>query len=190
MYYHGSYQPFPQPNTADFLPYNIPRERYDETYDYNGINNAYAAINGGPLATDLKGTVTFQQVHGGTVVCAEIYDLPPYQPGHGNKNPIGPHGFHIHENGVCQVGDPSNPFQSAGGHWNPYNQPHGHHPGDFPVLFSNNGYANMCFFTNRFNVSDVIGKAIIIHQNPDDYRSQPSGDAGKRLACGVIRPIP
>lgn len=65
--------------------------------------------------------------------------------------------------------------------------PHGNHAGDFPVLFSNNGRAFMCFFTDRFRVRDIVGKAVIIHQNPDDYRSQPSGNAGKRLACGVIR---
>ena len=82
----------------------------------------------------------------------------------------------------------NDPFTSAGGHWNPDNQPHGNHAGDFPVLFSNDGYAEMQFFTNRFKPKDVIGKAIIIHQNPDDYRSQPSGNAGKRLACGIIQP--
>ena len=67
------------------------------------------------------------------------------------------------------------------------NQPHGNHAGDFPVLFSNNGVARMCFFTNKFKVADIIGKAVVIHQSPDDYRTQPAGDAGKRLACGVIK---
>jgi len=65
--------------------------------------------------------------------------------------------------------------------------PHGNHAGDFPVLFSNNGVARMCFFTNKFKVADIIGKAVVIHQNPDDYRTQPAGDSGKRLACGVIK---
>jgi len=102
------------------------------------------------------------------------------------ENPIGPHGFHIHEFGDCQIGDPADPFQAVGGHWNPTNQPHGNHAGDFPVLFSNQGRANMCFFTNAFKPEQVINKAIIIHQNPDDYRTQPAGDAGKRLACGII----
>ncbi len=54
------------------------------------------------------------------------------------------------------------------------------------LLFSNNGFASMCFFTNRLKPSDVVGKSVIIHQNPDDYRTQPNGAAGKRLACGVI----
>jgi Cu-Zn family superoxide dismutase len=47
----------------------------------------------------------------------------------------------------------------------------------------------MCFFTNKFSIDEIIGKAIIIHQNPDDYRSQPAGNAGKRLACGIIKPM-
>ncbi|MGI6226272.1 MAG: superoxide dismutase family protein, partial [Peptococcales bacterium] len=111
-------------------------------------------------------------------------------PGNNDNNPVGPHGFHIHENGSCVIGNPDEPFQGAGGHWNPFNQPHGNHAGDFPVLFSNNGYTYMTFFTNKFRVREIIGKAIIIHQNPDDYRTQPAGGAGKRLACGVIQPFP
>jgi Cu-Zn family superoxide dismutase len=85
------------------------------------------------------------------------------------------------------VGDPANPFESADGHWNPTNQPHGNHAGDFPVLFSNNGYSKMCFFTDKFHVHDIIGRSVIIHQNPDDYRTPPSGNSGKMLGCGVIR---
>ncbi|NLG83160.1 MAG: superoxide dismutase family protein, partial [Firmicutes bacterium] len=66
-------------------------------------------------------------------------------------------------------------------------QPHGNHAGDFPVLFSNHGRARMGFFTDRFKVVDVVGRAAIIHENPDDYRTQPAGASGRRLACGVIR---
>jgi DNA invertase Pin-like site-specific DNA recombinase len=68
-------------------------------------------------------------------------------------------------------------------------QPHGNHAGDFPVLFSNNGYTYMKFFTDKFKPGDVIGRAVIIHENPDDYRTQPSGNSGKRIACGVICPV-
>jgi len=147
---------------------------------------AIAHIRGGPLRPQIQGVVTFYKVRGGTWVCVEVKGLPPYKrAGHG-QNPIGPHGFHIHEFGSCEIGDPENPFQAAGGHYNPTNQPHGNHAGDLPVLFSNDGYAKMCFFTNAFTPHDVIGKAVIIHENPDDYRSQPAGNAGRRLACGVI----
>lgn len=150
-------------------------------------NIAAAYMRGGPLAPNLKGVVYFKDVPGGTEVYANISGLPPYQPGGKNKDPIGPHGFHIHEKGDCTVGNPEDPFRAAGEHWNPTNQPHGNHAGDFPVLFSNDGIAKMTFFTNKFKVQDIIGKAVIIHQSPDDYRTQPAGDAGKRLACGVIQ---
>ena len=149
--------------------------------------SASAYIKGGPLAPDLRGHVLFTNVANGSEVFVEVAGLPAYQPAKKGESPIGPHGFHIHEKGVCDIGDVKDPFQAAGGHWNPTNQPHGNHAGDFPVLFSNNGYARMLFFTNKFRGEDVIGKSIIIHQNPDDYRSQPAGDAGKRLGCGVIQ---
>ena len=148
-----------------------------------------AYIYGGPLASSIRGVVDFYSVPGGTEVCANITGLPMYQPA-SNGDPIGPHCFHIHENGSCEIGDPENPFSAAGEHWAPDNQPHGNHAGDFPVLFSNNGRAKMCFFTNRFRPEEIIGCSIIIHQNPDDYRSQPAGDAGKRLACGIIKRYP
>lgn len=148
-----------------------------------------AQLQGGPLAPGLSGTVLFKDVPGGTEVVAEVRGLPPYQPAQGKHPPIGPHGFHIHEYGNCTVGDPTDPFLAAGGHWNPDQQPHGNHAGDFPVLFSNNGYALMAFYTNRFKPADVLGRSVIIHQNPDDYRSQPAGNSGKRLACGVIGEI-
>lgn len=148
--------------------------------------NATAKIMGGPLAPQLNGNVIFFDVPGGTEVYVEVSGLPPYQPAQDNKQPIGPHGFHIHEFGICEIGNPQEPFQSAGGHWNPTNQPHGNHAGDFPVIFSNNGYARMSFFTDKFKPKDVIGRSVIIHENPDDYRTQPAGNSGKRMACGVI----
>lgn len=157
------------------------------TYQTYPKMNAVAEIKGGPLVPGISGSVLFKDVPGGTEVIAEIKGLPCYQPAQNGEAPIGPHGFHIHECGNCAVGNPEEPFQAAGGHWNPDNQPHGNHAGDFPVLFSNNGYALMAFFTNRFKPQDIVDKAVIIHLNPDDYRTQPAGDAGKRIACGVIR---
>lgn len=159
----------------------------------NGCSHRYcvgaeAIVQGGPLAPEINGMVRFMDVPGGTWVSVEINSgLPRYRPAVGEEDPVGPHGFHIHEFGDCQVGDPENPFMAAGEHWNPNSQPHGNHAGDFPVLFSNGGRAKMCFFTDRFKVQDVVGRSVIIHLNPDDYRTQPAGDTGKRLACGVIR---
>lgn len=156
------------------------------SYENKGTKIASAVIRGGPLAPNIYGRVIFMDVPGGTQVYVDVYGLPEYKPAEGENLPIGPHGFHIHQYGNCTVGDPENPFQAAGDHWNPTNQPHGNHAGDLPVLFSNHGRAFMCFFTDKFKVADVVGKSVIIHQNPDDYRTQPAGASGKRLACGVI----
>ena len=147
---------------------------------------AVAYVKGGPLAPDLCGTVSFWEYGCGTWVSTAIRGLPPYEPATDDRPPIGPHGFHLHENGDCTVGDEKNPFQAAGGHWNPDDQPHGNEAGDFPVLFSNNGLSIMGFFTDRFQPLAAIGKAVIIHRYPDDYRTQPDGDAGPRLGCGVV----
>lgn len=151
-------------------------------------NIAMAQITGGALKPDIRGVVYFIQVPGGTEVQVVVHGLPGYQPAQGNKPPVGPHGFHIHEMGQCAPTDGTEPFKGAGEHWNPTKQPHGNHAGDFPVLFSNNGYARMTFFTNKFIPAQVIGKTVIIHESPDDYRTQPSGASGRRLACGVIGP--
>ena len=146
-----------------------------------------ARLKGDAIAPEITGIVTFKDVPHGVEVCVNISGLPLYQPSQGNKPPVGPHGFHIHEYGDCETHDPNNPFMKAGGHWNPTDQPHGNHAGDFPVLFSNHGKSRMCFFTDKFHVADIIGKAVVIHENPDDYRTQPAGASGRRIACGVIQ---
>ena len=148
---------------------------------------ATAQIIGGSTTPNLTGIVYFTDVPGGTDVYVEVSGLPIYRPGTDNAPPIGPHGFHIHDMGNCDVGTPTNQFPSSGSHFNPTKQPHGNHAGDFPVLFSNNGYSRMAFFTNKFKVSDIIGMSVIIHENPDDYRTQPSGASGKKIGCGVIK---
>lgn len=149
-----------------------------------GRGSAVATLVASPIVPAVRGHVTFKDVPGGTLVTAEVGGLPLYSPG---PPPQSPHGFHIHEGSTCEVGDPANPFQAAGGHWNPDDQPHGNHAGDFPVLFSQpSGLTEMTFFTDRFSVADIVDRTVIIHLNPDDYRSQPAGDSGLRIACGVI----
>lgn len=151
------------------------------------ITEAFAEIKGSPLAPNLHGYVLFKEVENGTDVTVEVMGLPEYKPAKNGSDPVGPHGFHIHEHGNCQVGNPEEPFKGhVGEHWNPTNDPHGHHAGDFPVLFSNDGYARMTFFTNRFYPQDILNRAVIIHLNPDDYRTQPAGNSGKMIACGEI----
>ncbi len=146
-----------------------------------------AYVHGGPVAPEINGVVYFFPYKDGSLVYAKLKGLPPYMPAQNGESPIGPHGFHIHEFGICAIGDPADPFLAAGGHWNPTNQPHGNHAGDFPVVFSNNGKAKMKFYTNRFRPSEVVDRSVMIHINPDDYRTQPSGNSGKRAACGVIK---
>ena len=110
----------------------------------------------------------------------------------------GEHGFHLHETGQCSAPD----FKSAGGHLNPLGKEHGTlnpdgaHLGDLPNLVANSsGTASATIELDdddRAKVMDWIfdsdGTAVIVHAGPDDYRSDPAGDAGARVACGVLRP--
>ncbi|MBE7023654.1 MAG: superoxide dismutase family protein [Clostridia bacterium] len=150
------------------------------------VYDAIANIYGSDLAPEVHGTVKFLGIADGSWIEAEIFGLPDFSEGVNGSPQIGPFGFHIHEKDTCGSVHTDNPFTAAGGHWNPEEEPHGNHAGDFPVLFSNGGTAKMLFFTNRFFPSDVIGRSVVIHQSPDDYVTQPSGSGGKRIACGSI----
>ncbi|MBT9777985.1 superoxide dismutase family protein, partial [Clostridium sp. MCC353] len=79
-------------------------------------------------------------------------------------------------------------FAHTGEHYNPTNQPHPDHAGDLPPLLGNQGYAWTSFYDKRFTVDQIMGRAVIIHQKADDFTSQPSGNSGEKIACGVIRP--
>lgn len=107
------------------------------------------------------------------------------------------YGFHVHEVGDCSAPD----FTSAGGHFNPTKDPHGgpkskaHHMGDLPnAKADKNGRALVDLTIKGMNLvdkdgapSDILGKALVVHAMPDDYKTQPSGNSGARIACGVIR---
>ena len=80
-------------------------------------------------------------------------------------------------------------FPNTGNHYNPDNVPHPEHAGDLPPLLSNNGYAWMNFYTGRLNLNDIIGRSLVIHSMADDFRTQPSGNSGDKIACGVIETI-
>ncbi len=152
------------------------------------VYDAIARIQGSSIAPEVHGTVKFLKVADGSWVEAEIFGLPEFSQELGNSPQVGPFAFHIHESGTCGSVYSDSPFEAAGGHWNPDGEPHGNHAGDFPVLFSNGGTAKMLFFTNRFFPEDVIGRSVMIHQSPDDYKTQPSA-GGKRIACGVIEAV-
>ncbi len=140
--------------------------------------NAWAAVRGSGLYPRLLGTVKFFQTSAGVLVLAEVWGLP--------ETETGVFGFHIHDGGAC-AGSPENEFSQAGGHLNPEGVPHPRHMGDLPPLFSQHGYAWASFVTSRFTIRDILGRVVILHENPDDFTTQPSGNAGKMIACGEIR---
>lgn len=144
--------------------------------------NTCAVINGSEKYPNISGIVYFYQLRNGVLVAAEINDLP-YSDSI-CKNQI--YGFHIHSGNKCE-GNMTDPFSKAMTHYNPNNCLHPFHVGDLPPLFGNHGYAFSAFVTDRFTLSEVIDRTVIIHGNPDDFTSQPSGNAGKKLACGVIK---
>jgi len=147
---------------------------------------------GGPSATatleatkgnTVSGTVNFTTKGDKVVVSARISGLTP-----------GNHGFHIHEKGDCSSGD----GLSAGGHFNPASQAHAHpstmarHVGDMPMLIADGGgvasfTAELDLMTIGSGANDIVGKGLIVHKDPDDFKTQPTGNSGARLACGVIK---
>ena len=147
----------------------------------NSSQMAYANVSGSAEYPSVHGTVTFRQLQGGVLVTAEVYGLPQNQ----SECSCGVFGFHIHEGRECG-GNENDPFANAKEHFNPKDCPHPYHAGDLPPLFGNDGYAYMSVFTNRFNLSDIVGRVIIIHSKPDDFTTQPSGNAGEKIACGKI----
>ena len=137
---------------------------------------ATAEIRGSQNYPDIHGYISFCEVDGGVLVSANVKGLP-------NKN--GVFGFHIH-NGYSCIGNKDDEFANAGTHFDLGDNTHPYHSGDLPPLFGNNGFAHMTVITNRFSVDDIIGRVIIIHEGPDDFTSQPSGNSGRKIACGKI----
>lgn len=93
----------------------------------------------------------------------------------------------IYMNGTSCSGNLEDEFADAKSHFNPNNCVHPFHIGDLPPLIENNGYAYMSVLINKFKIKDIIGKVIIIHDMPDDFTTQPSGNSGKKIACGKIK---
>ncbi len=151
---------------------------------HNRIDAEATLVNGAGLKI---GTIQLSNVAGGVKIKAHVSQLSP-----------GLHGFHIHEKGVCE--GPA--FKSAGGHFNPMghehgtHNPRGFHMGDLPNLEINaQGEGNLTFLIKSASLKNGGGQsllkeggtAFIIHKNPDDYVSSPSGNAGSRIGCGVIK---
>jgi Cu-Zn family superoxide dismutase len=129
-----------------------------------------------------KGTVTFTQKGDKLAVTVQLSGLAP-----------GGHGFHVHEKGDCSAPDGS----SAGGHFNPTGKPHGspdapdHHAGDMPMLQADaSGNATLTTDLGGLTIgsggTDIVGKSVVVHKDADDFKTQPAGNSGARIACGVI----
>ena len=144
--------------------------------------SAIAMIQGSSKYPKIQGEVQFYPSKHGVMVISQTFGLPA--PSHPCSNPV--FGFHIHSGQSC-TGTAEDPFQNALKHYNPKDCPHPHHTGDMPPLFGNNGYAFSAFVSNRFTIRELIGKTVIIHSQPDDFVTQPSGNAGEKMACGIIR---
>ena len=131
------------------------------------------------------GEATFEEVDGKVQVVIYVQGLKPGQE----------HGLHIHEAGDCSSGD----GMSTKGHFNPFGKPHAHagtperHAGDLPSLKAGkDGRAKVDALLDVITVAagpaSVVGRGLIVHADPDDFKTQPTGNAGARIACGVIRP--
>src|SRR5881275_1267506 len=131
---------------------------------------------------NVKGTVTFTEEADGVQVHAEIEGLT-----------LGSHGFHVHEFGDCSAGDAS----SAGPHFNPTNKPHAgpdapeRHVGDMGNVEADaSGKAPLEYLDHQISLTNdqqsAIGRSVVVHAKADDLKSQPAGDSGARIACGVI----
>lgn len=143
---------------------------------------AVANMAGGAAYPQIRGIVRFYQTQQGVVVAVHMVGLPTHEDRCQNRI----FGFHIHEGNSCS-GTVENPFADAGGHYNPSDCPHPFHAGDLPPLWDAGGEVFTAFLTNRFTVSEVVGKTLILHDMPDDFTTQPSGNSGARIACGVIQ---
>ncbi len=132
---------------------------------------AIAHIGGSKNYPRIDGFAHFYDTAAGCVVIACVQNLPQNSPFFG---------MHIHQKGVCEDN-----FSSAGAHWD--DGLHPQHTGDLPSLKNANGNTFTMFLDSNFTAIEAIGKSIIIHAMPDDFTSQPAGNSGERIACGIIK---
>jgi Cu-Zn family superoxide dismutase len=144
------------------------------------VSRAVAVVS--PLGSSgVSGTVTFSKAEGGLKVSGTFTGLKP-----------GAHGFHVHEFGDCSAPDGA----SAGGHFNPTGEMHAapqdakRHAGDMGnITAGEDGKASVDYVDRRLTFegpNNVLGRGVIVHANPDDFKTQPTGNAGGRVACGVV----
>lgn len=143
--------------------------------------DAIAKLHGSEAYPDIFGIVRFFQSSEGVYVITSIKELPV------GDGPCASRIFalHVHSGESC-TGNEEDAFADAGTHYNPQGCLHPYHAGDLPPVFGNDGRAWSAVLTNRFSVRDILGRTVILHANLDDFTTQPSGNAGKKIACGVI----
>lgn len=161
---------------------NIPFYRMLNTL--NRRPEAAARVRGSQAYAAISGRVFFYQMEGGVLVAAQVEGLPNRKSGASQ----GIFGFHIHSGSRCS-GTKEDSFADALTHYNPDGAPHPNHAGDLPPLFGNRGYGFQVVFTDRFSVREILHKTVVIHSWPDDFTSQPAGNAGEKIACGRIESI-
>ena len=156
------------------------------TPDFSGLfgrrPRAVARIRGSEEYKDITGSVWFYESPMGVLTVADIKGLP-------SKNDAcagGVFGFHIHAGESCE-GNGAEPFGETGGHYDPKECEHPYHAGDMPPLFANGGNAFLAFVSDRFTIEEIVGRTVVIHSAPDDLTTQPSGNSGKKIACGEIK---
>lgn len=173
---------------------NHPRTALTAAFATLALTSACASLQGaGPTAkvqlesrssSTVTGTLTLRQKADGVQITGEVLGL----------SPASAHGFHVHEKGDCSAADAS----SAGPHFNPQGSPHGkmgtgaHHAGDMPnIVADKRGAAQVDVLVPGATLTpgpaSIAGRALVVHRDPDDYSTQPAGNAGPRLACGVIQ---
>ena len=148
----------------------------------NIFYDAKAIIRGGKKYPKINGTVYFNETKNGVIVTAKINNLPQSKNNYTGRF----FGFHIHEGTSC-TGNSEDEFANSKTHLNPTNCPHPFHIGDLPPLIENNGFSYMTVLIDKFKIKDILGKAVIIHDMPDDFTTQPSGNSGTKIACGIIK---
>ena len=144
---------------------------------------AICRLIGSKEYTNLRGVVLFIQNDENVLVRISISNFPV------NKRNCNQSiaSLHIHNGSSCTPN--TNPaFTNALEHYNPNNCNHPYHAGDLGNLFINkNGTARVDMITDRFSVNEIMNKTVILHMNKDDFTTQPSGNSGNRIACGIIR---
>ena len=147
-----------------------------------GLPQAHAKIKGSKEYPDIRGNVYLYEVYNGTVLLGELMGIPEEL----EKKYGGFFGFHIHEGNTC-INDTKVPYEKTKGHFNPNQTQHPYHLGDLPPLFATKGMAWGMIYIDKFKPQDIVNRTLVIHEHPDDFHTQPSGNSGGKIACGEIK---